>query len=314
MKKIIVFILSISILIIGTFSVAALATNTEDSLNTTNENIMIQPGDAELDKPINIEKLNTQKETIFNNILNCIDYYDTVSGTFETTFIDGSPVTVSYDVNIPEQISTQTVKGQYIDLSILCQDETILQANNINKHYFSDRFISQYDATSRKKQTETIDEEVSLQAYYNYEHIDVSSERVRKNAAGEMEYYFRPDLTNADMASISINPQNLAFGFMSEFNAWSVVATDKCLNRQVLVIAGKTANSDYAEKLKVDVFEMRFDVKTGILLDFKGYLSDGTLTQYLTTSELTIEETNIGLNKEISDNISLIKSKYEEIR
>ena len=314
MKKIIICILSISILVVGTFSVAALATNSDDSLTPTNQNITTHPSDSQLDKLIDIKKINAQKDVVFNNILNCVDYYDTVSGTFETTFIGGSPVVVSYDVNIPEQISSQTVKGENIDLNILCQNETIVQANNITKHYFTDRFISQFDATTRKKQTATIEEKVTLQAYYNYENIDVSSERVRKNAAGEMEYYFRPDLTNADMASNSINPQNLVFGFMSEFNAWNVVSTDKCLDRQVLVIVGKTANSDYAAKLKVDAFEMRFDIKTGILLDFKGCLSDGTLTQYLTTSDISIGETNIGLSKEISDNISLIENKYVEIR
>lgn len=314
MKKIIVCILSISLLIIGTFSVAALATNTEDSLKTTNENITIQPGDAELDKPIDIEKLNTQKETIFNNILNCIDYYDTVSGTFETTFIDGSPVTVSYDVNIPEQISAETVKGSNIDLNILCQDEKIVEANNFSKKYTEDRFISQYDESIREKHTTNINEQVSLQAYYNYEQKDVSYERARKNADGQMEFYYRQDLTNTGFASTSIYPQNLVFGFMTELNAWKVSGVETYLGRQVLVITGKTADKDYAEKLKVSAFVMKFDLKTGVLLDFKGYLPNGNLTQNLTTTKFVVEETNRNLNNEINERITTIQNAYEKIR
>lgn len=314
MKKIIICVLSLSIVLVGAFSVAALSNNSDLLTTEKQTDISTQPGSSELNKPIDVKKLNTQKQNIFNNILNCTDYYDSASGTFETTFVDNSPVTISYDVNIPEQISLQIVKGANIDFDILCKDGLLIEANNKSRNYIENRLIPQYDQTKRIKQTAPINEEVSLQKYYNYDKTDVSKERVRKNAAGEMEFYYKTDLTNASMAATSINPQNLVFGFMSEFDSWKVANVEEYLGRQVIVITGKTADSEYASKLRVDVFEMKFDIKTGILLDFKGCLSDGTLTHYLTTSELEVDGKDTTLYKEIGERVTSIINSYENAR
>lgn len=314
MKKIIICVLSLSIVLVGAFSVAALSNNSDLLTTEKQTDISTQPGSSELNKPIDVKKLNTQKQNIFTNILNCTDYYDSVSGTFETTFIDNSPVTISYAVNIPEQISSQSIKGATIDFDILCKDGLLIEANKKSRDYIENRLIPQYDQTKRIKQTAPINEEVSLQKYYNYDKTDVSKERVRKNSAGEMEFYYKTDLTNASMAATSINPQNLVFGFMSEFDSWKVANVEEYLGRQVIVITGKTADSEYASKLRVDVFEMKFDIKTGILLDFKGCLSDGTLTHYLTTSELEVDEKDTALYKEIGERITSIKNSYENAR
>ena len=190
----------------------------------------------------------------------------------------------------------------------------LIEANNKSRNYIENRLIPQYDQTKRIKQTAPINEEVSLQKYYNYDKTDVSKERVRKNAAGEMEFYYKTDLTNASMAATSINPQNLVFGFMSEFDSWKVANVEEYLGRQVIVITGKTADSEYASKLRVDVFEMKFDIKTGILLDFKGCLSDGTLTHYLTTSELEVDGKDTTLYKEIGERVTSIINSYENAR
>lgn len=312
MKKTIICISVIIVLIVGTLSVSALSKSDESKINeiipSTYENQELKKTDSSL----SIEKLNTQKDIIFNNILNCIDFYNEVSGTIETTFIDSNPVEISYDVNIPEQLSFQTVKGINLDLEIFCQDNKIVESNNIAKQYSEEIFVSQLDSKTRKKLTANINEKVTVQPYYNYDHVDVSSQRVRKNSTGEMEYYYRPDLTNAGLASVSIYPQNLVFGFMSDINSWNITGTEKYLNRQAIIVKGETINSDYAKKLKVNSFEMKFDQKTGILLDFKGYESDGTLTQYLTTTEIRVEKSNAGLSKSISNSISSLKSKYDK--
>lgn len=314
MKKIIICVLSLSIIIVGALSVAALSKD-EISAIENKENLSIQSSEVTSSgKVVDLKTLNTQKENIFNNILNCVDYYDSVKGTFETTFIDSSPTTISYNVNIPKQISLQEAKSENIHLNVICKDGTFLEADNNEKKYIENRFIPQYDETKRKKHSSNINEEVELFEYRNYEKKDVSRERVRKNANGEMEYYYRTDITNASMAATSINPQNLVFGFMSEFDSWKVTGTDEYLGRQVIVIKGKTADKAYANKLKVDVFEMQFDLKTGILLDFKGYLSDETLTQYLTTTEFSVDQYDNTLNKEIGECISFVQSSYEKMK
>lgn len=314
MKKIIISVLALFIVLVGAFSVAALNNNSENLVTDKSQNVSTEPNESKIDKSINVKTLNGQKKNIFNNILNCTDHYDVVSGVFETTFIDDTPVTISYAVDIPKQVSSQIVKGSNIDFDIFCKDGLIVESDNKAKKYVENRFIPQYDNAKRVKQNAAINEEVSLQKYYNYDRIDVSKERVRINSAGEKEYYYKTDLTNASMAATSINPQNLVFGFMSEFDSWEVTSAEEYLGRQVIVITGKTADSEYADKLKVNTFEMKFDIKTGILLDFKGYLSDGTLTQYLTTSKFNVDEKNATLYKEIGECVDSIKSSYKNAK
>ena len=221
------------------------------------------------------------------------------------------PVTVVYEVDIPKQISYESVKGSNLDLEIFSHDGTITEVNKIKQNYYEERFIPQYDESTRKNQTANIYEKVTLQPYYDYEHNDISSQRARKNISGDNEYFYRYDLTNTGYASNSIYPQNLVFGFMSELDYWNITAIEEYLNRQVLVVTGETSDSDYAKKLQTHTYEMRFDLKTGILLDFKGFSSNGILQQYLTTTSFSVDEANDKLQEFINDRITQFKSEYE---
>ena len=312
MKKIIIGVLILSITLVGVFSVAASGNKTETIGSKDNISNMNVSDDDKLNKKIDIEKLNTQKDNIFNNILNCVDYYDKISGTFETSFIDNSPTIVSYEVNIPEQISLQIVKGNNIDLKVLSKDNKIIEANNKEKKYIEHKFISQYNQIKRNKKTSKINEEVKLEPFYNRNKIDVSKERVRKNSSGEMEFYYRTDLTNASFAATSIYPQSIVFGFLSEKDSWAVKNVEKYLNREVMVISGETADSEYANKLNVYSYEMRIDINSGVLLDFKGYDTNDKITHYLTTTKIKIDENNNDFEGELDTEISSIKKSYSK--
>ena len=109
-----------------------------------------------------ITSLNSQKEVVFNNLLNCIDYYNTVKGSFETSLTGDDPVTVAYKVDIPKQISYESVKGSDLDLEIFSHDGTITEVNKIKRNYHEERFIPQYEENTGKKQTTYIYEQVTL--------------------------------------------------------------------------------------------------------------------------------------------------------
>ena len=275
------------------------------------KNIEVKASEPTFEDVADITSINSQKEVVFNNLLNCIDYYNTVKGSFETSLTGDVPVTVVYEVDIPKQISYESVKGSNLDLEIFSHDGTITEVNKIKQNYYEERFIPQYDESTRKNQTANIYEKVTLQPYYDYEHNDISSQRARKNSSGENEYFYRYDLTTTGYASNSIYPQNLVFGFMSELDYWNITAIEEYLNRQVLVVAGETSDLDYAQKLQTHTFEMRFDLKTGILLDFKGFSSNGILQQYLTTTSFSVDEANDKLQEFINDRITQFKSEYE---
>lgn len=258
-----------------------------------------------------LKAVKNNKQNVFINLLNCIDHYDAAEGEFSTTLIEnGKNVTVAYSVDIPKQISSQTVKSEDIDLQIYCADEEITEANNKTKKYRKDKFISQYDAKTRKKTNEEVYRQIEVPEIYTYGNKNIAKERVRKSETGENEYYYRADLTNAGLAATSIFPQNLVFGFMSDFDSWEITGVEKYLNRQSLVIKGSTANADYADKLNVFNFEMRFDVKTGILLDFKGFDKFGELSQYLETSNIFIDEAKTSFKKDIKNGVDKIVKEY----
>ena len=311
MKKVLICILSITLLLVGTLSVMALEDYDKNSSAKESKNIEVKASEPTFEDVADITSINSQKEVVFNNLLNCIDYYNTVKGSFETSLTGDVPVTVVYEVDIPKQISYESVKGSNLDLEIFSHDGTITEVNKIKQNYYEERFIPQYDESTRKNQTANIYEKVTLQPYYDYEHNDISSQRARKNSSGENEYFYRYDLTNTGYASNSIYPQNLVFGFMSELDYWNITAIEEYLNRQVLVVAGETSDLDYAQKLQTHTFEMRFDLKTGILLDFKGFSSNGILQQYLTTTSFSVDEANDKLQEFINDRITQFKSEYE---
>ena len=311
MKKTFICILSIVFLLVGTLSVMALDDYDKSSSTKEQKNVEVKASEPTLKDVVDITSLNAQKEVIFNNLLNCIDYYNTVKGSFETSLIGDTPVAVAYEVDIPKQISYESVKGSNLDLEIFSHDGTITEVNKIKRNYHEERFIPQYDENTRKKQTTYIYEQVTLQPYYDYDHKDISSQRARKNISGDNEYFYRYDLTNTGYASNSIYPQNLVFGFMSELDYWNITAIEEYLNRQVLVVTGETSDSDYAKKLQTHTFEMRFDLKTGILLDFKGFSSNGILQQYLTTTSFSVDESNDELQEFINNRITQFKSEYE---
>lgn len=311
MKKVLICILSITLLLVGTLSVMALEDYDKNSSAKESKNIEVKASEPTFEDVADITSINSQKEVVFNNLLNCIDYYNTVKGSFETSLTGDVPVTVVYEVDIPKQISYESVKGSNLDLEIFSHDGTITEVNKIKQNYYEERFIPQYDESTRKNQTANIYEKVTLQPYYDYEHNDISSQRARKNSSGENEYFYRYDLTNTGYASNSIYPQNLVFGFMSELDYWNITAIEEYLNRQVLVVAGETSDLDYAQKLQTHTFEMRFDLKTGILLDFKGFSSNGILQQYLTTTSFLVDESNDKLQEFINDKITQFKSEYE---
>lgn len=311
MKKTFICILSIVFLLVGTLSVMALDDYDKNSSAKESKNIEVKASEPTFEDVADITSLNSQKEVVFNNLLNCIDYYNTVKGSFETSLIGDTPVAVAYEVDIPKQISYESVKGSNLDLEIFSHDGTITEVNKIKRNYHEERFIPQYDENTRKKQTTYIYEQVTLQPYYDYDHKDISSQRARKNISGDNEYFYRYDLTNTGYASNSIYPQNLVFGFMSELDYWNITAIEEYLNRQVLVVAGETSDLDYAQKLQTHTFEMRFDLKTGILLDFKGFSSNGILQQYLTTTSFLVDESNDELQEFINDKITQFKSEYE---
>lgn len=258
-----------------------------------------------------VKATNQVKENLFLNLLNGVDYYDTVQGTFRTTFIDPEmETTVSYSVDIPNQLAWEEAVNDSMDIVSYYQDEVYVETDERQRTYAQYAAASHPDLKKRERKTTDIYEYASVLEYRNYEGKDVSRERVGKNASGEMEYYYRNDLTNAHWAATSLFSQDLIFGFLTDLDSWDIIGVEDFLGRQVVVISGSTADAGYAEKLNCATFEMRFDIESGILMDFEGYAANGELSQYLKTEEISIDAPDDNLKEYIADVISEIPEDY----
>lgn len=233
-----------------------------------------------------VKSIPNVKENIYNNVLNCVDFYDTVKGSFTTTFIrSGEEVAVDYAVDIPAQVAIENVNGSVEDLTRICVDETVYTANRALGLYSSDYYASQLDTVYRSSE---VVQNICLPhdakpAFYSAG-IPVYN-RVVTAADGTCAYYYRPDITNTAYACASIYPQSLVMALMSDIESWDITDVTEYLGRSCVVISGKVTDEDYAEKINSDSFAFVFDIQTGIMLDFKGY-SNGKVSHSITTQDI----------------------------
>ena len=241
-----------------------------------------------------IRSVENVKNNLYQNMLNSVDFYDTVSGEFTTTFIDqGQEVTVAYQTDLEKQASYQKISAAQLDLEQYCLDGRLIDYNNHTGQSQTAYTVVQPDAENhiaRSNSNICLPQTSSAKS-------SVSQQRVSVQSDGTKSYSYRPDITNTSFASLSIYPQDLVFGFLTDQDSWDITGVETYAGRRAVVLEGRTADAYYGEKLNVANFVMKVDLSTGILLDFKGYSSDGTLSQSLTTVSIQIDapELNVEL-------------------
>lgn len=231
------------------------------------------------------------KQNIYNNVLNCVDFYDAVRGSFTTTFIrSGEPVCVDYAVDIPAQVSIESISGSAEDLTQVCVDETVYTFNRAAGLFSCNYYASQLDTVYRSSEVlQNICLPHGAKPAFYKAGVPVY-ERVFTAPDGERGYNYRPDITNTAFACASIYPQSLVMALMSDFDYWEVTDVTDYLGRQCIVISGTVADADYAKKIRSDSFSFVFDLQTGIMLDFKGY-SGGEISHSITTQDICFMST-----------------------
>lgn len=228
-----------------------------------------------------IKSIANVKENIYNGMINSVDFYDTVEGSFTTTFIRaGEDVTIDFKVDIPQQVMIESVKGSIDDLQSVCMDEILYTRNAAAYSCTQDYYASQFDASERSGK---LDSNICLphaQKMVFFDGQKAVYDRVVTQSDGERGYYYRPDITNTAYASQCIFPQSLGMALLPDMDNWEISGVRQHLGRQAVVISGTVTDPGYAKKISSDSFEMTVDMETGILLEFKGF-SDGELTQHI---------------------------------
>lgn len=235
-----------------------------------------------------VEKIPNVKENIYNSMLNSVDFYDAVKGSYTTTFIRaGEEVTVSYQVDIPAQVAYESIKGSMEDITLVCLDETMHTYDANRNSFTQDYYASQFDAESRAS---GLDSNACLPhgqkaAFFDGEKMIY--DRVVDCGNGERGYYYRHDITNTSIAGMSIFPQSLGMALLTDMDNWDIVGVEKYLGRQAVVIKGVVTDDDYAKKISSSSFTLYVDIETGVLLDFKGYSASGELGNSITTQDIS---------------------------
>ncbi len=239
-----------------------------------------------------VKRISNVKSNIYNGMINSVDFYDAVEGSFTTSFIrEGEDVTINFKVDIPQQVSMESVKGRVEDLQNICIDETLYSYNAANDNYIECYYASQLDASERSVK---LDYNVCLphsQKIVFFDGEKAIYDRVVTQADGERGYYYRPDITKTAYASQCIFPQSLGMALLNDMNNWDIVGVREFLGRNAVVIRGSVTDSDYAQKISSNSFEMTVDLETGVLLEFKGFSGD-KLTQHIEMTSIRFLDSN----------------------
>lgn len=235
-----------------------------------------------------IKNIPNVKENIYNSMLNSVDFYDAVKGSFTTTFIRaGEDVTVSYQVDIPAQVACESIKGSMEDVKHICLDETMHTYDANRQSYTQGYYASQFDPSRRASNQDSNACLPHAQKAVFFDGEKMIYDRVVDCEDGERGYYYRPDITNTAFANTSIFPQSLGMALLTDMDNWDISGVEKYLGRQAVVIKGVVTDESYAQKISTDTFTLYVDMETGVLLDFKGYSESGELTQSITTKSIS---------------------------
>lgn len=209
----------------------------------------------------------TDKTSCYHKLLNCVDYYNAAAGKIETNILNGYLSTIEYNVDMCEGTGYQHVLADDFDEEVFVGDGEVRTEGHIHNNSL---LLPAYRKSGGERTIEDDEKRIST--------LD-----------GEPCYTYRQNVTNLHYAStVSIFPQEMAFGFLGNKELWDITGRTEYLGREVVIVSGVTSPS-YGAKLNINNFTMTIDCKTGIMLKFEGYDYSGNLSKYITTTEFTDE-------------------------
>lgn len=271
--------------------------NTNEQLDNTESNksdLQETPIESEVNK-ILLKKAPdyiSDKKDLFNIMLNSIDYYNTISGKLIDKTNQSTELTVEFAADMLNQISYENCYNSEFNIENYYEYDQLTRYNNVEKNYTKHNYSSPR----------------TIGCMDNEDRITISDD-------GYNCYLYRERPVSTSLSNICIQSQELTFSFLGDFSLWDTSGKEKYLDRDCYIIEGKTQDY-YNEKLNISSFKFLVDSKTGILLKFEGYDSNGNLSKYMSVSEISIDSTNISdicvekmeLNKNLYKSYSSIQS------
>lgn len=224
-------------------------------------------------------------DSVYNKMLNTVDYFNSAEGSFVTNLIDmRSESEVNFITNISQEVSYESTGNI----------ETFWRGNQ----------VSTYNNMARTAL------KLNCGEYVNDETRLAGKNRIGIESDGSKSYYYRYNSTNLPYAKLALLPQEMTLGLLSDFTLWNVIGNEEYLGRKCVLISGVTTE-EYCKRLNTVRFEMYVDESTGIILKYEGFSDNGDLSTYIHMNEIKIDYNTARTYASIVDMI-FDEEKYEE--
>ncbi|ESU31062.1 hypothetical protein G3A_18715 [Bacillus sp. 17376] len=266
-------------LLIGLFTASVLVTS-----------IGVTTYKDEIVKANQLVEQSMSKEEIHTLMLNSIDNYKTVKGTFEYKSKAGN-----FDYEINYKVKTQGNPASKI--KITSKDNN----NDVHESLFVEGKLT--EVTHKNK---SFEETGVITGRFDKEKYKTPRDRYGKQN-GEALFIRRQDPSFMNMAAASLFPQNVGLGYLENYNNWEITGNGNFLNLDVVIIEGKL-NEYYQEKHQAENFKLWVHRDSGILLKLEEYSQDGTVVDFINTKKIKLNESlsdvdlNINIPKEYKKN------------
>lgn len=264
---------------------------TEGKLNSTpSNNNVVLASETPSANEISVESLS--KEDVHLKMLNASNSFDNVKGS---VIVDEKSRNIGYTVdfklkkgskNKSYEKSTDDITGAVREA--ICTGDEIITFDDPNKTFMVAGCGQRVD-NSRFK-------------------LEKPKDWYQKTEDGEKLYMSKASPFNLSSSRICLDPQEIAVGFLENYDQWNFKKGDSYLGLNTILIEG-TFNYYYNTKFKADKFQITIDSKTGVMLKLRKYNSS--------TNEDTgtVKVTNLDFNPNINDE-EFVKDKtgYKENR
>ncbi|WP_079529248.1 LolA family protein [Halobacillus hunanensis] len=236
-----------------------------------------------------------EKKDIHYKMLNTVDYFESVKGNF-----DYKNSILDVDVNIDYKVKTGNsnskpsskvvIQNKEISTEHIYDGEDIIEKNLKKETYKK--------ADMAKRKVKIKDKNKVIEARY------------QRKDNGEKVYIYRPDTIMAGMASMSIFPQEIALGFLEDYDNWSIASETQMNGHNAVVIEG-SFNDYYQQKHRAITFELFVDKDTGVILQLNEYDKQGKVVTSLETKSIKFNTEIKGSNfsTKVPKGFEKVKSK-----
>lgn len=229
------------------------------------------------------------KEEIHTKMLNSIDHFDRVKGSF-TYHSDAAnyEYLVEYNVNVKNtpssHVKIRSTNNEYLEHSF-SQDTGVVSLDHKQKA-FKKHEVAEFNQVPLNKNVKS---------------------RYTTTPQGEKVYNSRLDPTFMNMASLSVFPQDFGLGFLEDYSKWEITSNNEKVNGHEVTTIEGVLNESYQQRHQTKTFKMWVHTSTGILLKMEEYNKDGKATEYVITHDIKINDNKIEKPKKLN-----VPSEYKE--